>query len=286
MCNIKMLLSRTGYLKNKHKMIEKAIFITKTNGLKYWKKEYNRIYFGIEFCQNLIPELEQIKRVFRFVKENKLKFSYVTPLVTEDGLNKLNKQFEYLKKNQEDIEIIVNDWGILRLLSRKYNNCFSLVLGRLLTKQRRDPLIVKAIGKVPDQVIEHFRQSNVSVPIFQDFLIKKNIKRVEIDNLLQGIGDNLSKSKINASLYYPYAYVTTTRLCLLNSCDIPELSDRIGIFPCKKECQKYSITLSHKTMPVKLLMGGNTQFFINKKLPPDMEKRGINRMVYQPEMPI
>ncbi|MFH1641574.1 MAG: hypothetical protein ABIC04_01610 [Nanoarchaeota archaeon] len=266
--------------------MEKVIFITQKELLKYWSKKYNRIYFGIEFCQNLIPKLKEVQEVFEFTQKHGIGFSYVTPFVTEKGLKKLEEHFQYLKRKKKNIEIVINDLGILRLLSKKFKGIFTLILGRLLIKHKRDPTIFKFLDKIPIKAAEHFKQSNVNVPAFQEFLIKKDIRRVEMDNLLQGIGDDLSHSKIKASLYYPYAYLTTTRLCLVNSCDINKYSDRIGIFPCKRECQRYSFTLTHKSIPVDLFLEGNTLFFKNQKLPKYLDEKGINRIIYQPKIPL
>ena len=78
----------------------------------------------------------------------------------------------------------------------------------------------------------------------------------------------------------------TTRLCLMNACDVPEKEDLIGVFPCKRECQKYTLGLSNPVMPVMLIRKGNTIFFENPDLPDDPEGKGISRLVTQPEIPM
>jgi len=55
---------------------------------------------------------------------------------------------------------------------------------------------------------------------------------------LNGIG-----SSLHLSLYIPFVYVTTTRFCLSASCDKPEEKGMVGILPCKKECQQYTLLL-------------------------------------------
>ena len=74
-------------------------------------------------------------------------------------------------------------------------------------------------------------------PIIRQFLIRNGVRRVELDNLLQGIALDFSNSGMSASLYIPYAYITTTRLCLANSCDVEGREEEIDLSPCKKECQ-------------------------------------------------
>ncbi len=263
---------------------ENSLFIAKKQNLKYWNKKYTRLYFGNEFCQRLIPTAEDLDYVINFAKKNKIGLSFVTPYVTDEGIGRLEPLLGLLNKKLPESEVVINDYGTLELMQE---NKFKLkpVLGRLLTKQKRGPRIINIMDKLPKPAIDHFRKSNAEVPIFQEFLIKNGFERVELDNLLQGIEDDFSKSKIKASLYYPYAYVTTTRFCLTSICDKKDAVP--GIHPCKRECQKYGpFKLTNKYMPVPLLLKGNTQFFENKKLPKDLKEKGIDRLVYEPELSI
>ena len=140
------------------------------------------------------------------------------------------------------------------------------------------------IDKLPQSTVEYFQGSNLTVPILGEFLSKNKVRRVELDNVLQGF--DFSLNNLNASLYVPFVYVATTRLCLANSCDTPETEEMIGIFPCKQECQKYTFYLQNEIMPVMLIRKGNTIFFENEALPDDLEEKGINRIVTQPEIPM
>lgn len=266
--------------------MEKAIFVSKIGNLKYISKDYSRLYFGNEFCQRLIPSLKELKKVLNFSQENNLDFTFVTPYVTNGGLDNLKSLLPFLSK-QNPCEVVINDWGVLRLINKNYQN-LKPVLGRLLGKQKRGPRIMNVWDKLPKTAKEYFRQTSITVPRYRNFLKERGIRRIELDNLLQGIdlGFNAKKEGIYVSLYLPYAYVTTTRLCLTANCDKPEYVDKIGIFPCHKECQKYTFELKHKAMPVTLILKGNTQFFKNEKIPENLEKKGIDRIVYQLEIPM
>jgi hypothetical protein len=39
-------------------------------------------------------------------------------------------------------------------------------------------------------------------------------------------------------------------------------------------------------MPVTILLKGNSQFFRNDKLPENLEEMGIDRLIFEPEIPI
>jgi hypothetical protein len=263
--------------------MEHALFITKISDLKYWTKKYIRLYYGNEFCQTLLPTKEDISNIIEFIEQNNTKLTFVTPFVTNEGIDKLRKIFDILSKSVPSSEIVVNDFGVLNMLNKHFN--FSnLILGRLLNKQKRGPRILNFLDKISQESLEHFRNNNTSASIYQDFLIKNKIQRIELDNLLHGI---LTKpSKLKKSLYIPYGYVTTTRYCLANGSKDKSKKEWITIFPCKKECQDFEATLTHKSMPTELYLKGNTQFFKNDKLPDNLESLGVDRIVHQPVIPI
>ena len=286
--------------------MENALFITTSNNLRYMTRKYSRLYFGNEFCEKLIPQPDELKRVVAYCDKNKTAFSLVTPYVTNSGLEKLERLFLWLSSNRADSEVIINDYGVLDLIDEKYHSLLP-VLGRLLTKQKRDPRISRLIRKklkkyifpqkdnryaiifekrIPDTLISYFKETNASVPIIQDFLRKFRINRVEIDNLLQGINLRIPKDSFCASLYVPYGYITTTRLCSANPFNrLKKFSCRIS--NCRKECKTYTIELRNKYFPL-LHKRGNTTFFKNNATPARKEliEKGINRIVYQPQIPI
>lgn len=263
--------------------MEKAIFISKIGNLKYVTREYSRLYFGIEFCQNLMPSKEELGRILEFISKKEMDFTFVTPYLTNEGMKKIKPLLSYIIDVQPEGEIIINDWGLLEWIGQEYFD-LNLVLGRLLTKQKRGPRILNLIGRVPDNMVQHFRKSNVDSLILTDFLISKQIKRVELDNLLQGI--SRPPHSLKSSLYIPFAYITTTRLCLLSSCEDKVNKPLRAISACNKECQKYTFRLAHKKMPIDLLLKGNTQFFKNERLPDNLNDLNIDRIVYEPEIPI
>jgi len=258
--------------------MEKAIFIERIEDLKNWKPEYNRIYFGAEFCQRLIPLLEQLKKVLIFCDKKKIHFSFMTPFVIDEGLDKLKPLFKFLAKKKPETEIIVNDLGVAYFLSKEYP-LFSLSLGRLLNKQKRDPRILTVTPYLPKEAQHYFRLPLGESIFSTDLKDKFNIKRIELDNLLQGMErENL---EIPASLYYPYAYVTTTRYCLIALAFHEGGFKRKVSFKCNKECQAYTFSLASPQMPAKLYLKGNTQFIYNPDLPTNLKALNIDRIVYQ-----
>lgn len=289
--------------------MEKAIFITKVSQLRYIDHKYSRLYYGNEFCERLIPSLQDLREIVGYIQKRRLYFSFVSPYVTNVGLGRLRVLFEFLRVENINCEVVINDWGVLNLVNHKYPN-LAPVLGRLLTKQKRGPRLIKLLkrqvrprliidsknpGKrciiieksLPLALDPYYKGSNTaSVSIIHNFLIRQRINRIELDNIVQGFFLRLPQDKIFASVYLPYVYITTTFFCPTAGCDRKKKS-LLKIKPCKRQCQRYVFKLRHRTMPKVIYLKGNTQFYKNASLTiRKLEKSGIDRMVYQPEIPI
>jgi hypothetical protein len=267
--------------------MERSLFIAKTKNLRYFTAPLERLYFGTEFCERLIPSSDDMQQVMAFVREQRIGFSLVTPFVTGAGLKGWQKIIEMVAAEHPHSEIIFNDWGIYRI-TRKISESLEPVLGRLLTKIKRGPRLMNVIDRLPPDAMHYFKSTNLTVPGYRAFLRGRGIKRAELDYPLQDLELGNIGSEMHLSLYIPFVYVTTTRFCLTASCDIPEMKGMIGIFPCKKECQKYTFTLDNPVMTTTLIRKGNTIFYKNEKIPTgdELREKGIDRLVIQPEIPV
>jgi len=260
--------------------MENALFITKVEELRYWDDKYSRLYFGNEFCERLIPSPDELLEVLKSAQKYKCKFSLVTGYVNDEAISKLEKLFEKLFEFKPESEVIINDWGVLRVA---YKYKFKLVLGRLLSRQKKGPEVLGIWDDLPEITKEYFQTGCLNDP-FIYFLKEQGVIRIELDNALQGI--RLDKQvNINVSLYYPYGYITTTRYCFSN-CNNRRKGMPIGIYPCKKECQKLYFVLRHHSMTTPLLLKGNTVFFENKEICLSDRQGMVDRIIHEPDIPI
>jgi hypothetical protein len=289
--------------------MEKAIYITSPADLNPIRGKYDRLYFGQEFCERLIPAPTALKRALQYARVNALRFSLVTPYVTNHGLQRLLPLFGILEQLDVSPEVVINDWGVLNILNRRFPRLIP-VLGRLLTKQKRGPRLIPLLKredksrliqdridlherqiwvqkKLPHQLDPYYRGSNAgSVPLLQTFLLHQGIQRIELDNVAHGLSLDLPKGKISASVYFPYVYITTTLFCPSAGCDAKRKS-LLKVKPCSRQCQKYFFKLRHKTMPKVIYLKGNTQLYKTSKLPiKDWRQLGIDRVVFEPALPI
>ncbi len=265
--------------------IERALYITRIADLKHYSGDYSRLYFGNEFCEHLIPSIQELNKVISFALENDLAFTLVTPYVTDAGLRVIEPLLRRIEERMPGSEVAANDWGVIQLLNDSYTG-LEPVMGRLLNKMKRAPRFTNLLDVLSESTMHYFKSCSLDSPLYRRFLLEKRVRRVELDNLLQGIALDFSDSGISGSLYIPYACITTTRLCLAASCDVDGSEEEIGIFPCRRECQKYVFQLTHPVMPVPLIRKGNTMFYENKTVPEDMLARNINRIVVAPEVPL
>ncbi len=265
--------------------MEQAVFISKIAHLKYCDENFTRLYFGTEFCERLIPTSQELQTVISFVKKKQLALSFVTPYVTNTGLKKLEKLLGFLGKHCPNAEIVFNDWGVYHFMKEEALP-FSLVLGRLLLKMKRGPRIMNILDKVPPETRRYYQTPSLTVPAIRAFLSRNGIFRVELDNLLQGLDLDETDQRIHKSLYLPFAFVSTTRFCLTANCEDEAKREYVGVFPCSRECQRFTFTLFHPVMTLPLVRKGNTIFFMNETLPEVISKRQVDRIVIEPEIPL
>ena len=259
--------------------------------------EFTSIYFGAQFCQRLIPALKAVIDIEKQVSRCNKDFTFVTPFVTYQGIKKLIPIFQYLNKYKKGTEVVFNDWGVFQILQSEYSY-LKPVLGRLLTKQRRDPrasellqnklkseYIVGPNGeknkfiqrKTPKSLLKYFKGCIVNVKIFQKFLLENNIHRCEIDNLDWELHIKVDK-KLKVSIYIQYGYATTTRLCgLIN----------LTMKNCNKICESQIIQYKSPCCNNNFIIRGNTVFY-QTKIPQIkyLKRNGIDRIIFQPEIPV
>lgn len=269
--------------------MEKAIYISRIEQLKFWNKKFSRIYFGNEFCHHLMPRLEKIEEVYNFSKKKKVGFTLVTPYVDEAGLKKIVKILLAFEVIDPEIEVVINDWGILNIINKKYKFA-NLVLGRLLNKMKRDPRVVSDNFEIPEYLLKHYQNCSLSIPWHLKFLKQNKIKRIELDNVLHGLDINFNNSDFkisDVSLYYPFGYITTTRLCKFNGFKSASPGYLRPSITCQRECGNYELILNIDGLDgIRVVQKGNTVFFYNYNFSENNSGGMINRLIEQPDIPM
>ena len=263
--------------------MERAIYFSDYDKLKEEDlRNYSRIYFGNEFCDELTPELDTIKEVVSMIGDKEKLFTLMTCYVSEDKIRNYYKIIELLAKLKPGSEVVINDWGILNICLQ---NNLSPVLGRLLVRQKRDPRISHFIRHLPELPKIRMEQTGLN-KYFTDFIKRHKIKRMELDNLLQGIDmAELQYSDFSYSVYLPYGYITTSRICLLRCINTGRHIKRLNSLPCSYACRNGLFKLRNKHIKETLFIKGNTLFFKNYSESFLEDESRIDRIVYEPEIP-
>ena len=232
----------------------------------------SRIYAGAEFCPWRLPTTFALQRTLTWAHAQGRAFTLVTPVLIEPLLEPLRAILALLLPAfADDDEVVISDWGALELV-RELRPEVPIVLGRVLSGQKRDPRTVALDLSVVQR--EHFRQGSWYAEPAVELLVELGIRRVELDNLLQGVAP-LPRA-LCGSLHVPYAMVASSRNCPFRRPGTAE--------PCPQPCGEL-FTLTSAETPVPLLQGGNTQFLRNERLPDDLAALGIDRVVEHLELP-
>lgn len=263
---------------------EKAIYATTLRQIP-GDGGYNRVYFGAEFCQWRIPAASSVVRTYERTRELGMGFTLLTPWVTDAGLRKLATLFRALSEasggDAARPEVVVNDYGVLDLLKEGRYRLMP-VLGRLLTKQKRCPRIPGLMEDLPEPGRELFLHAGIEDPVSVRYLKSFGIRRVELDNPLQGMSVRLKEAGLRGTVYTPYAYVTVTRHCPA-SFDGNTWRSFTGC--TQKGCLRGVMEMSNPAHDEPLIMRGNAQFVMKPELPDGISEMGIDRIVYMEEVP-
>lgn len=251
---------------------EYALFISNPCHLRYWKnRHYMRIYFGNEFCDQLLPTRSQLRYVLCFCEKHNMEFSLVTPYCTNSTLRKIEPLLDCLRENTE---VIFNDFGLLKLIKIRH---LTPVLGRLLVSVAKDP-------RVPpnSEASNYYKTSNLQRPLLT-FLYNNKIFRAEVNNIKQGY--NLTPwPKIQLSLYTPYVYCAITRKCTFSNLGQSNAFFKITT-RCHRECQNKSLRVKISDHSRFIYIKGRTEYYINRKKNLFYNPQ-VDRIVYMPVFPI
>ena len=186
--------------------VERALFIT------HWEGEpdagnFQRLYIGSDTCQYLLPRERELEKALGFREKNKIPLTLVTPLLTDHGLEKVERLTAMLDK---DTEVVINDWGALPGVRGRG---LQPVMGRMLVKTTRNA----GFGyehRNDSELWEYTHSANFSTPLAMRFIQRAGFNRIELDNVTQGF-DFRTDGGILFSVYYPYIVMHVMKKCTL-----------------------------------------------------------------------
>ena len=238
------------------------------------------LYFGSEFCQELIPVANDAETFFVHCAAHDLEAVLLTPLVTHKGLNRLTRLLNDLASRQCFPSVVFNDWGVFELLRTKYPD-LPRHMGRLMNRGLRDPrLDIQAKGADGENTERGAGIRKLATSL--------GVSAVESDADLEPGFLGAGSDGLTRTLHVPFTFVSSGRNCLEKAAAAPEGK---GIFthglqsgcsaPCRGICRQELRQDTQKQM----WRAGNTLFF---EAPPEWISRHVklaDRVVFH-EQPL
>jgi hypothetical protein len=258
---------------------------------------FDRCVYGNEFCEHLIPSSCRLSEVINASCEQKMGLTFVTPYVSDVGIEALLPLFEKLARAENESEVVFNDWGVLSLLTREFPG-LTPVQGRLLNKSLRDPRVtgVYATSDAPAPALVSLRRSNLDCASYTQFLSGLGVGTVEMDNLPQGVDLGFVEDGVRASAYVPFGFISTSRICMAAGIHYDKRDKFQPGAPCHHECQTHLLEYSYTNAPFgnrdqKFYLKGNSYFYAHteamlRALFEQARAGMVERIVFQPRLPM
>lgn len=288
---------------------------------KFWVDAFNKIgwiYYWSDNCEYLAPtKIELEKAIDKFMEFNKnfpphkvRSFTLVTPYVWDKMLERLEEWLDYLNnlKIKNPIEIVVNDYWVLRVLNNKYKN-LKPIFWRVIHKILKTPLIdtfgyeahpaweliknkteqdkLKLREEIVKWQMKFYNSSEVSLDLYRNFLSKYSVERVALDFMekRENLFDNSRFWDIGIDLYYPWALIFTGRLCDTSAIENPSRWFYATDDICPRTCNRYDVSYKVKTVWYKMIQRWNAWYRSELNLDflrDDFIKNKNNRFIFSP----
>lgn len=228
-------------------------FVQENNIIKF-----SHLYFGVEFCEYLIPSVESLARFADICMGNDLFPVFVTPVVTDYGIDRLEKCFAYLNNQLTHYGVVVNDIGVLHMI-QSCSRTIDIIAGRVLDKTSHDCRIPEAelANYYSSAGMRYASEPGVLSEEHINVLSKLGVCRYEFDLPITGL--RLRNTSAHYSLYWPFQYITTGRVCLFRALTKTGKNRfLVGSDQCSQPCRGFELELR------KPLNGYSFEFGIRK----------------------
>jgi len=170
-----------------------------------------RIYFGHETCEKLLPTFDEIGGLLEISEKRGLGLTFVTPFLTEQGMEKV---LLFLEKLQSAMprsgEIVTSDWGLIHQISK--NNIWTPVVSRLIAGQQVDFRLVNTTERSSPAMLHHLSSCTLMKNRTAELFRQLGVHRFELSNVFQPMtlaGDQ----PFRCSLHVPFVPLTIFRTC-------------------------------------------------------------------------
>ena len=249
-------------------------------------RRIRRLYVGDEFCLNRLPSVKEMDGFLGMARARNWPVTLLTPPLTDEGLEECVPLFSRLAEDDPGTEVVVNDWGALLFLKERYPG-FRLATGRLLNKAFKDPRLLEPerFQQLSQEAADLLNGCTFDSLEFQEEMRRLGVKRLERDLLPYGSARVKSPEGLGVSVYFPFGYVTTGRVCWIASFHRSGREKFSLGKSCDRLCSRLSLKLNSPDSRFELFQAGNGIFYPYpaSALAPFLNwaKRRRIRLVYQ-----
>ena len=249
-------------------------------GKGIFRKGFERVYIGSEFCHNMLPEKEQLKKIMDICIAESYKITIAFPYLMESEIDYEEEKLAVIdntaKENRMLIEVIINDYGMIELV-KKYQNLV-MIWGRLQNKRKKDPRI-KYMWSDKNHM-DLFKENMLNNDFYIDKLKQIGVTRFEMESF------SVDNSHINGkcSIHFPFYQINTSMFCTMYAhCKNNNKLKQSQVYECPRYCENY-VYIYPKHLNI--IGCGNSVFGFDNKMLVSIEhlksyiKMGIDRLVF------
>lgn len=254
----------------------------------------SHLYFGQEFCGELIPKPAHIQQAKRCARELDLDLVYVSGPTLQRHLAALNAALETFASLGGG-EVVVNDLGVLSLVQKWPN--LRPCLGRLQVKNKRLPRFsmrrplprTRVHGVAPEQILAnqsaYYESLPLELPAWQTLLAGLGVERAEVD-MTPAVLPMPQTPGISLGAYLPWTCATWGHACTTEQI----YHGRLTSFPtetCDRPCRLLDLELSfpHHTWPL-VQRGSAVMMSSASRLESACDDPCLDRLIFQPFLPV
>ena len=226
-------------------------------------RSFDRIYIGDEFCPHRLPSPSDLDAFLEFAEGRSSKITLLTPVLTDEGMERCSPLFDHLDRNGPRSEVVVNDWGVLLFLKERYPH-FRLSAGRVLNKGLKDPRLPENdnIRLFSPEVADFLSDSTFEHREFREKMAEWGVSRLERDVHPFGSFPTNGFPPLSLSVYFPFGYVTTGRVCWPASFAQSPRKRFALSHGCSRPCDALPLELEAADISFRIVQSGNTLFYL------------------------
>lgn len=252
--------------------------------ISFFNKELDHVYIGNDFCINLFPDEKMLIKLMNKAYEEKLGITISYPPLIQQRLEQTKRIIkvlhEFCMNKQIEIELAINDWGMIQLLKEEGINSFNLVLGRLLNKRKKDSRMKNRMGY--EKYKEEFGRNNLCSEPFGKIMTECKISRCEFE--ATQFFNEIPKG--NHTLHFPFYQTNTASNCLIYAnCKNNSVIQQEYPEYCPHYCSEFYFSFPRH---LDVIGKNNSLFVFDKKIFIEQDvvdkyvECGIDRFAYTP----